>query len=115
MYVYLYMYVCVCVRACVRVCVCVCVYVYIYVYIYIICLLFFFKQPACSDPTLLRQVVGPLAADPGLRLCGPRPPVRFVLYRQALKSPHIVGLFHPYSRSLLTLVWSAQLTCQSLF
>ena len=28
--------------------------------------------------------------------------------RQALKSPHIVGLFCPYSRSLLTLVWSAQ-------
>ena len=25
---------------------------------------------------------------------------------QALKSPHIVGLFCPYSRSLLTLVWS---------
>jgi hypothetical protein len=27
---------------------------------------------------------------------------------QALKSPHIVGLFCPYSGSLLTLVWSAQ-------
>jgi len=27
--------------------------------------------------------------------------------RQALKSPHIVGLFCPYSRSLLTLAWSA--------
>jgi hypothetical protein len=25
---------------------------------------------------------------------------------EALKSPHIVGLFCPYSRSLLTLVWS---------
>ena len=25
-----------------------------------------------------------------------------------LKSPHIVGLFCPYSRSLLTLVWSTQ-------
>jgi hypothetical protein len=32
------------------------------------------------------------------------------LYYQALhlKSPHIVGLFCPYSRSLLTLVWSTQ-------
>ena len=28
--------------------------------------------------------------------------------RQALKSPHILGLFCPYSKSLLTLVWSAQ-------
>ncbi len=27
---------------------------------------------------------------------------------QALKSPHIVGLSCPYSRSLLTLKWSAQ-------
>jgi hypothetical protein len=27
---------------------------------------------------------------------------------QLLKSPHIVGLFCPYSRSLLTLVWSTQ-------
>jgi hypothetical protein len=31
--------------------------------------------------------------------------------RQALKSPHIVGLFCPYSRSLLRLVWSAQRHC----
>jgi len=28
--------------------------------------------------------------------------------RQARKSPHIVGLFCPYNRSLLTLFWSAQ-------
>ena len=28
--------------------------------------------------------------------------------RQALKSPHIVGFFFPYGRSLLILVWSAQ-------
>ena len=28
--------------------------------------------------------------------------------RQVLKSPHIVGLSCPYSRSLLTLFWSAQ-------
>jgi hypothetical protein len=28
--------------------------------------------------------------------------------RRALKSPHLVGLFCPYSRSLLTIVWSAQ-------
>ena len=28
--------------------------------------------------------------------------------KQALKSPHIAGLFCPYSRSLLTLFWSAQ-------
>ena len=34
-------------------------------------------------------------------------------HRQALKSPHIVGLFCPYSRSLLTLVWSTQ--CPHLF
>jgi hypothetical protein len=30
--------------------------------------------------------------------------------KQALKSPHIVGLFCPYSRSLLTLVRSTQAT-----
>ena len=30
--------------------------------------------------------------------------------RQALKSPHIAGLFCLYSGSLLTLVWSAQAT-----
>ena len=34
---------------------------------------------------------------------------------QALKSPHIVGLFCPYSRSLLTLGWStqAELICRA--
>jgi hypothetical protein len=31
-----------------------------------------------------------------------------LLKARHMKSPHTVGLFCPYSRSLLTLVWSAQ-------
>jgi hypothetical protein len=76
--------VCVCVHViyiyiCPYVCVCVCVYICLFRREHLL------RQPMAehSEPH------GALPDD-----------------RQALKNPHIVGLFCPYSRSLLTLVWS---------